>query len=125
MKSNGRINRYLTLSQKYLKDADRLLEDKDYPQASGKLWGAFVTIIKAVAAKRNKTIKSHEGIKFYLTNIARELKDESLNSLILVGEGLHQNFYENSDPPEAIKSGAKIIRRFVKRMQARFELKLP
>ena len=124
MKSNGRINRYLALSQKYLKDADKLLEDKDYSQASEKLWGALVTIIKAVAAKRNKTIKTHAGIKFYVTNIARELKDESLNSIILVGEGLHQNFYENTDPPEAIQSGAKIIRRFVKRMQTRFELKL-
>ena len=124
MKPNGKMNRYLTLSQKYLKDADKLLKDKDYPQASEKLWGALVTITKAVAAKRNKTIKTHEGVKFYLTNISRELKDESLNSIILIGEGLHQNFYENTDPPEAIRSGAKIIKQFVKRMQTRYDLKL-
>lgn len=124
MRSNGKINRYLELNKKYLQDADKLYKDKDYPQASEKLWEALVTIVKAVAAKRNKTIKTHDGIRFYITNIAKELKDQSLNEIVLIGEGLHQNFYENVVPPEVVQRGNKIIKQFVKRMQTNFDLKL-
>lgn len=87
--------------------------------------GALVTIVKAVAAKRNKTIKTYDGIRFYITNIAKDLNDQSLNEVVLIGEGLHQNFYENIVPPEVVQSGAKVVKQFVKRMQTSFDLKLP
>lgn len=41
MKSNGKINRYLELNKKYLQDADKLYKEKDYAQASEKLWGGI------------------------------------------------------------------------------------
>ena len=59
---NGKMKRYTELSDKYLNDAKVLLKDGDLAQASEKLWGAFATIVKAVAAKRNKNIKTHEAI---------------------------------------------------------------
>ena len=116
------MRKYADLSEKYLHDAEILLSKGDLPQASEKLWGATVTIVKAIAAQRRKTLKTHEGIKFFLAQIARELKDESVNSVSLVAEGLHQNFYENTEHPDSVKKGAKTIKLFITRMRNRFSL---
>lgn len=119
---NGRIKKYTELSEKYLHDAKMLLSKGDLSQASEKLWGAAVTIVKAIAAQRRKTLKTHEGIKFFLAEIARETKNESVNSISLIAEGLHQNFYENTEHPDSVKKGAKTIKQFVSRMRNRYSL---
>ena len=122
MQTNGKVKRYIELNGKYVDDAEECLKKGDYAQASEKLWGATVTILKAIAAQRGKTIKTHEGINFFLTQIAKELKDESINLVYLVAEGLHQNFYENAATPETVKRGAKTVKQFVTRMRNRFDL---
>ncbi len=116
------MKKYTNLSEKYLHDAETLLRKGDLSQASEKLWGATVTIVKAIAAQRRKTLKTHEGIKFFMAEIARELKDESVNNISLIAEGLHQNFYENAEHPDSVKKGAKTIKQFVTRMRNRFSL---
>ena len=121
MKTNGNIKRYLQLNTKYVKDAEECLTKDDYVQASEKSWGAFATILKAIAAQRKKTIKTHEGLSFFTAEIARELKDQGINGTGLVADGLHQNFYENNQHPVAVKKGAKIIKQFVTRMHNRFK----
>lgn len=120
MKANGKLKKYLDLNNKYINDSDECLRKGDYVQASEKSWGAMVTIAKAIASQRNKTIKTHEGIKLFFAQIARELKDESINNTILIADALHQNFYENSAHPDTVKKGAKTIKQFVKRMRNRF-----
>ncbi len=122
MKQNGKLKKYLVLNQKYLSDADALLKSKDYAQTSEKLWGATATIAKAIAANRGKQIKSHDGIKFFLTSIANELQDKSILRIIAMADGLHQNFYEDSLTPEVIKECARVIKQFSKRMCNTFKL---
>ncbi len=122
MQSNGNVKKYLDLNNKYIKDANECLKKGDYTQASEKLWGATVTIVKAIAAQRRKTIKTHEGISFFLAQIARELNDESIGNVYFTSEALHQNFYENVAHPDFVKKGAKIIKQFVTRMRNRFDL---
>lgn len=119
---NGKVKRYSELSNKYIKDAEALLKKGDLSQASEKLWGAFATIVKAIAAKRNKNIKTHDGISFYVASISKELKDESLLNASLSANALHQNFYENTLTSEHIKKGSKTIRLFINRMKSRFSL---
>ena len=99
-----------------------LVKKGDLSQTSEKLWGTTVTIVKAIVAQRGKTLKTHEGTKFFLAEIAREIKDESINSVSLVAEGLHQNFYENAKHPDSVKKGAKTIKQFATRMRNRFSL---
>ena len=65
MKANGKLKKYLCLNNKYKTDSDECLRKGDYVQASGKSWGAMVTIAKAIASQRSKTIKTHEGAKFF------------------------------------------------------------
>lgn len=119
---NGKIKRYTELSEKYINDAEILLKKGDLPQTSEKLWGAFATIVKAVAAKHNKDVKTHDGISHYLASISRELRDESLLTAGLTANALHQNFYENSLTVEFVRKGSKTIRLFVNRMKKRFSL---
>ncbi|MEM2989070.1 MAG: PaREP1 family protein [Candidatus Bathyarchaeia archaeon] len=53
---------YLRLNSKYLKEAEGLLAKGDYPQASGKLWGAFVEAVKALAAEEGVGLGTHRSI---------------------------------------------------------------
>jgi uncharacterized protein (UPF0332 family) len=122
MRQNGQLKKYLTLHQKYLNDADELLKKGDYVQASEKLWGCTATLAKAIAATRKKQIKSHDGITFFLTTISNELKDKSILTVILIANGLHQNFYEDTLTPEAVKQGNKVIKQFSKRLRSYFNL---
>ncbi|MFQ5712527.1 MAG: PaREP1 family protein [Candidatus Scalinduaceae bacterium] len=122
MRQNGQLKKYLKLHQKYLKDADMLLKKGDYAQASEKLWGCTATLAKAIATARKKQIKSHDGITFFLTTISNELKDKSILNVILMANGLNQNFYEDTLTPEAVKQGARVIKQFSKRLRGYFNL---
>jgi hypothetical protein len=69
----SRVDIHLSLSDKYLKDAEDLIKKEDYVQASEKAWGAASQVVKAVAAKRGKELRSHgeHGLK-------REVNQNSL-----------------------------------------------
>lgn len=122
MKSNGKLKRYITLHEKYLRESDELLKQMNYSQVSEKLWGVTATITRAIAASRNKTIKSHDGIGFYLASIAKELKDESILNIVSIANSMHQNFYEDKLPPEVIRKASKTIKQFVNRVRGKFEI---
>ncbi|MGR3173094.1 MAG: PaREP1 family protein [Candidatus Scalindua sp.] len=122
MKLNGKLKRYVALHEKYLKESEELYKQKNYSQVSEKLWGATATITKAIAASRNKTIKYHDGIGFYLASISKELKDESILNIVSIANSMHQNFYEDNLPPEVIHKASKTIKQFVKRMRSKFEI---
>jgi hypothetical protein len=82
LRQNGQLKKYLTLHQKYMDDADELLKQEDFTQASEKFWGATATLTKAIAATRKKQIKTHDGITFFLTSLTNELKDKSILNVL-------------------------------------------
>ncbi|MBO3809596.1 MAG: HEPN domain-containing protein [Candidatus Brockarchaeota archaeon] len=53
---------YLRLSLKHLKEAEKLLEKKDYSQAYEKLQGTFVEAVKAVAVEQDISLGTHRSI---------------------------------------------------------------
>ncbi|HHT9125756.1 MAG TPA: PaREP1 family protein [Candidatus Brocadiia bacterium] len=122
MQRNGQLKKYVTLQQKYVNDADALLKKGDYVQASEKLWGSIATLTKAIATLRKKRINSHDGITFFLATVLNELKDKSMLRVILMANGLHQNFYEDTLIPEMVIEGAKAIKHLSKRMRNYFNL---
>lgn len=79
-------------------------------------------MVKAVAAKHNKEIKTHDGISFYLATLSKELKDETLLTVGFTANTLHQNFYENFLTVEFVRKGLKTVRLFVNRMKRQFSL---
>ncbi|MFQ6134338.1 MAG: PaREP1 family protein [Nitrososphaerales archaeon] len=113
----SRLAEYERLNGKYLREADELLEKKDLPQASEKLWGAAAEIIKAVAAKRGETLGTHRSLATFLVKLNKEHPELDLMRGFNAAESLHINFYENHLPKEAVETIAQAVRDFVEQLR--------
>jgi HEPN domain-containing protein len=103
------------LAEKFLREAEELLARGDYVQASEKAWGAAAQIVKAVAAKAGKELKSHGDLWRFVSEIAGE--DRELRRLWRTANSLHQNFYEGWMPLEDVKYAVEDVRQFVERLK--------
>lgn len=112
------MDKHIKLNGKFLADAEQLIKKGDYVQASEKLWGATAQILKAIALRRGKRLRSHEALGKFIIDLSKELKDNSLLTLFNAANGLHQNFYEDWLAPEAVIQGAKDIKRLIKKLSA-------
>jgi hypothetical protein len=104
---------YMNLSEKYLRDADDLLAKGDYIQASEKLWGSAVLMVKAVAASRGSTISSHGELFSFVRRLGEEEDEPELRRLFSVANTLHQNFYENWLHEDVIKEYSEDIKQLI------------
>ncbi|KAF5437405.1 hypothetical protein C5S35_04200 [Candidatus Methanophagaceae archaeon] len=107
---------YLKLNNKYLVDADTLLKRKDYVQASEKLWGAAAEIVKVLAAKRGIALNSHRELYRFVAKLKIELHEPELLNLFSLAGALHQNFYEDWLPPEAVMDHAEAVKELVSKL---------
>lgn len=107
-------NKHTQLNGKFLKDAKTLLDKQDYVQASEKLWGAAAQIIKAIALKRGKSLRSHESINKYIVELSKELNDKTILGYFSIANSLHQNFYEDWLAPETAVYDAMIVEKLIK-----------
>lgn len=107
---------HLSLSEKYLREAEGLLAKEDWVQASEKGWGAASQILKAVAAKRGRRLRSHGEPNEYLDELCEETKDPELDKLWGLATSLHQNFYEAWLPPRSVKRRVEDVKRFVEKL---------
>jgi len=117
----ARAQDYLRLNDKYLKEAEALIEEGDYVQASEKFWGAAAEIVKAVAAERDMEIRSHGELHGFVSRLGRELSDPGLPRLFGDAAALHQNFYENWLPPETVKDYGEAVKELVERLKRLME----
>lgn len=108
---------HLSLSEKYLKEAEEFLEKKDFIQASEKAWGAASQIVKAVAAKRGIELRSHGELHKFISKLKEETKDEEIRKLWQVAISLHQNFYENWLPEEIVRESIGDVKRLVEKLK--------
>ena len=113
----GRTRDYLRLNNKYLQEAEALINKGDYVQASEKFWGAAAEIVKAVAAKRGIEIKSHGELYRFVSTLREELHEPELPRLFSLASTLHQNFYEDWLPPETVKDHAEAVRELVEKLK--------
>jgi len=107
----------MALNEKYLRDADRLLADGDYVQASEKYWGAMAEIVKAIAALRGWKHFSHRELREAVSLLREETGDADVIRLFSIGESLHANFYENFMKPDDVKIYAEDAHSFVDKLQ--------
>ena len=70
------------LAERFLREAEELLTRGDYLQASEKAWGAAAQMVKAVAAKRGKELKSHGELWRFVLEVAGE--NDELRRLWLI-----------------------------------------
>ena len=100
-------------------EAKELIRKGDYSQASEKLWGASVEIVKAVAVKREKKILGeHRQILEYVSKLDKEFPEMNLGRLISTARALHSNFYEDEFPPYYVSEvGYQAVQEFVDKMK--------
>lgn len=108
---------HIALSEKYAREMDEFLEKGDYVQASEKAWGAASQILKAVASKRGKELKSHGELHKFVSELREETGDQELRRLWQVATSLHQNFYENWLPEGIVRESIEDVRRFVGKLR--------
>ena len=111
---------YLQLNRKYLMEADDLIAKGDYAQASEKLWGGFVEMVRAIAAARGEKLGTHRSIAQYLLRLDKERPELRLHDAFAHADKLHTNFYEDHSPTEDISRSGEIIRKAVKQMTETF-----
>jgi hypothetical protein len=66
----ARAELHLKLCEKYMREAEELLAKKDYVQASEKAWGAASQMVKALAAKEGRELRSHASLWKYVDEVA-------------------------------------------------------
>jgi hypothetical protein len=72
---------HLKLCEKYMREAEKLLAKKDYVQASERAWGATSQMVKALAAKEGRELRSHASLWKYVDEVAESLGDVELRHL--------------------------------------------
>jgi len=107
---------YLRLNSKYLKEAEKLLAKKDYPQASEKLWGAFVEAVKVLAMKQGISLGTHRSIAEFISRLHREHPEWNLMNAFKHAESLHVNFYENHLPEDHVMASKKVLEESIRLM---------
>jgi hypothetical protein len=111
-------SRYMQASSRYLEDAELLLQKGDLPQASEKYWGAAAMMVKTVAAKRNKKLKSHNELWHFVADLEREHPEMNLKQLFMVIGYLHANFYEVELNADQVETGAKAVKEFISKLES-------
>jgi hypothetical protein len=107
---------HFSLSQKYLREAKELVMKEDWVQAAEKGWGAASQMVKAVAAKRGRELRSHSELNEYLDELCEEMKAPELDRLWSRAIALHQNFYESWLPPRSVKRGIEDVEEFTQKL---------
>jgi len=116
----ARLEVHLKLSEKYMREAEDLLAKGDYAQASEKAWGAAAQIVKALAAREGKEIRSHRELNEEVSRISKGTGDDEIRALWQSAAALHQNFYENWLPPDMVEGNIRDVRKFVEKMRKLF-----
>ena len=93
----------------YRSHARQSLADGDYRQAAEKSWGAYTQNIKAIAADHQSLILTHAGVIRVSEQLTRLVRQSGLGDLSLIlnrglvaARALHQHFYENDLPDDAV-----------------------
>jgi len=112
-----RVEFHLKLCKKYLHESEELLAKGDYAQASERAWRAAMQIVKAVAAREGRELRSHAELWRFVDEVAGRLSDVELRRLWRTANVLHQNFYENWMPPSDVRYAIEDVKEFVGKLR--------
>jgi len=110
---SDKVEMYVKLSEKYLREADDLLAKGDRIQASEKLWGSAALMVKAAAASRGITISSHSELFSFVRKLGEEEGKPELRRLFSAASTLHQNLYENWLHEDVVKEYSEDVKQLI------------
>lgn len=111
-----RIDVYLKISEEYYSKA---LEEinKDLREASEKIWGSCVQVVKAYAEKIGLEHYTHHDLEVVMNKVIKETKDQE----ILIGWStclrFHANFYEGFMDNETFNQYLRYVNVFLDKMK--------
>jgi len=108
---------HLRLCEKYLHEAKALLERRDSVQASEKAWGAASQIVKALAAKEGRELRSHRELWEYISELRRRRNDPEVSALWSRANTLHTNLYEDWMPLDEVELSMRDVERLVEKLR--------
>ncbi len=114
---NDKVEFHLKLSEKFLREAEEFLARGDYVQASEKGWGAAAQIVKALAIKEGRELRSHHDLWEYVSDLADKLQDYELRYLWGRANNLHQNFYEGWMPSKEVRLAVGDVKKFIEKLR--------
>ncbi len=94
MSDSSDSDKYWRKSEDYYNNALKHAAHGEFSKASELLWGAVTQTLKALAAMRGITIKTHKGFSAFTFLLSQELKDGEIHKAFKFLEDLHENFYE-------------------------------
>jgi len=90
-----RVEIYLRLHEKYLKEAEELYVKGNLLQASEKYWGAVTALLNAIGEVEGLPHYSHKELKEISIYLSEREGDPEYTRLFSSVETLHANFYHN------------------------------
>ncbi|AAL64357.1 paREP8 [Pyrobaculum aerophilum str. IM2] len=112
-----RIDVYLALHEKYLREAESLYEIGDLAQAGEKYWGAVTALLNAIAEKRGMPHYSHRDYAVIIEALYAETKDKELLVGFSLAERLHANFYHNFMKRESFELHRDAVLKLVEKLK--------
>ncbi len=113
----AKLRHYKRLNNKFLKDAEELLEKGDIVQASEKFWGAAAEIVKAYAADKGIRTRTHNDLWQVVIDLDKRHPSLALLRDFNQAGYLHSNFYEDELRSEAVRAAGKGVREFVGKIE--------
>lgn len=108
--------KYRTQSTHYFENALKSIDARELEKASEFLWGSMAQALKALAASKERTLKSHNDIRNYAMDVSRALKDDSIRHAFDKAQSLHSNFYESGLTIEDVLTGAEDVKKAVAKL---------
>lgn len=116
MSEAGYVRTLYQMRDQYWSNAEHAIKAKEYRKASELLWGAVAQQLKALAGTHGILIKSHGQFFNFLRQLSSELHDKSLYLEFVDLNALHQNFYDETIPPDIFPDFYERAVRYIARL---------
>lgn len=110
------LQRYIIHSRQYLENALVALQVGEAGKAGELLWGSVSEALHAVAASRNRPLRTHRELKNFAIQLAREMNDQAIEKDFVVAESLHHNFYDVQQEPIDIAIVVPTVQELVRKL---------
>jgi len=112
------VRKHVRASLQYLENALAMLNKGEAAKAGELLWGSVAQALEAVAVSRDLSLANHRSLRWFASNLARELNDRTLANGYWQAEALHSNFHAVDLTAEDVSELVEPIRTTVAKLLA-------
>lgn len=110
--------KYATMSQRYIEQADEEFEKGDLGQASNKAWGAAALALKSIAERRGWNHNKHGLLYDISGQMADELGLPGMRARFRSANAMHQNYYEDWMAVDEVRDGIEDAKAYLRELAA-------